>query len=217
MTKTRIEDNYHKSFGPVTLWWDDVAAIFDLLSRDCKTVELKTNEYVFTTLEEAREHFDGVPQHKVKFSAREPTVVIEPKWMWLESGKESAKLFIELDKIIGRRERRLVWLSTNAMFFPLLATGFAAWLWPYSQGQAWIFALQAVLFIVVMRGVWIDTKRPFVIYPWRQSEKKGFFSRNKDQLLMYIITGVVGALVGFAISQAKDKYLPDWLRLEQKP
>jgi hypothetical protein len=218
LSKVRIDPKFHTKYGPIVLWWDDIEEIFEILQTNASSVELETAQYKFTTLSVAKEHFGDTPQKDFKISASSPFCSFDKDSLCIGSGQSAAHIFYNIDKVLKKRERRPKWLHSWWLGVPAIGLGLPSLFLKIPEPYVTVLTgIQVVLSVLYARAIYVTMKSPMIVHTKRRSEARGFFQRNKDQLLMYMITGVVGAVVGFGLSQAKDKYLPEWLKLEQKP
>ena len=218
MSKIRIDQKFRANYGPVVLWWDDIEEIFEILQTNANGVELETAQYKFTTLSVAKEHFGDASQKDIKISASSPFCSIDKDSLYIGSGQSAAHIFYNIDKVLKKCERRPRWLHSWWLGVPAIGLGLPSLFLKISQPYVLaLTSMQAVFLVLYVRAIYVTMKSPMIVHTKRRSEARGFFQRNKDQLLMYVITGVVGAVVGFGLSQAKDRYLPEWLKPEQKP
>ena len=209
MTKIKIEEKYRAKYVPIVLYWDDVSEIFDILQANAKSVELETATYKFTQLAAAKEHFGDAAQFDVKISASTPYCTIEAGQLYVGSGQASAQIFLSIDRILKARERRPRWIYSGWRMLPVvMILGFVGFT-PFDEVTKGVLtAVQLALVVAFVFATYVSIRRELVVHTQRKSEARGFLERNKDQLLMYLITGVIGALVGFGISQVKDRYFP---------
>lgn len=208
MAKTKIETTYAAKYVPLVLWWDDVTEIFEILQADAKAVELETSQYKFTTLDVAKEHFGDTPQYDVKISASSPYVRISEGSLHVGAGPSSAKVFLEIDKLLKKRERRPKWTYKSWLIIPVIFLGFATFATTGEFVRAGLLGLQVAFCAIYVRAAYLSMKRGMAVYPRRASEKRGFLQRNRDQLLMYVITAIVSGVLGFAGAQLKDRLFP---------
>jgi hypothetical protein len=209
LSKIKIEQKYISKYSPIVLWWDDVTEIVELLQANAKAVEIETSQYKFTTLDVAKEHMGVEPQYDVKLCATSPYVNLDSSSLYVGAGPTSAQIFMELDKILKRRERRPRWLYSSWLMVPTIGLGLVPLASSLDETtKAILVAVQMIFACLYLRAMFVSMKRKMVVYTQKRSEVRGFLKRNKDQLLMFIITGVVGAIVGFGISQVKDRYFP---------
>jgi hypothetical protein len=208
LPKIKIEPNYTAKYVPVILWWDDLTEIFEILQANAKAVELETAQYKFTTLDVAKEHLGDAPEYDVKISASSPYVRLEAGSLFVGSGAASAQIFLEVDKILKRRERRPKWFYANWLVIPGLVLGVVAITKMDDTTKNILIAIQIFFTALFVRSIFMRMKRGLVVYSERSVEARGFLQRNKDQLLMFILTALVSGFLGFAGSQLKDRLFP---------
>lgn len=208
MTVTKIEKSLDRKYGPIVLWWDDVTQIFNSLSENCRSVELATTDYKFATLDAAKGHLGDGPQYDIRIIGSAPYSVVEDGRLHVSSGPNSAKIFLEIGELLSRRQRRPKWIYSSRLGVIVIILGPFIYLVADEYIKFGLLVVQCILTIIYVRGIAVSMKRGFVVHMQRKSEARTFLQRNKDQLLMYFITGVLGAVVGFGLSQVKDRYFP---------
>jgi hypothetical protein len=208
LTKTKIETSYDAKYVPIILWWDDVTDIFEILTVGTKSVELSTKQYKFSTLEAAKEHFGDIPQYDLTISASSPYATVTAERLHVSSGPSSAQIFLEIDQILKKRQRWPKWFYSNWLIIPVMSMGMLYFTVLDDLTKGILTTLQAILTAIFARSAYISVKRGLVVYPKKKSEAKGFFQRNRDQLLMHLITLTLGAALGFAGNQLKEKFYP---------
>jgi hypothetical protein len=208
MTITKIEKSFTRKYAPMVLWWDDVVEIFNRAKGLAKSVELSNADYKFETLEAAKDHLGSTPQSGIKIGSSSPYMSIDGGRFHVAPGERSAQLFLEIDEILSRRQRRPTWAYSSWMIVPIFALGGINFVVPGNYWKMGLLAVQIMSCMWYLRATFIDTKRGLVIHMQRRSEARGFFQRNKDQLILFIITAIVSGLLGFAGGQIKDKYFP---------
>lgn len=206
--KKRVEKSHHRKYTPIVLWWEDVTAIFEILSADCDKVEISTTEYVFGTLEAAKEHFGDTPQYEMKITSSQPWAVVEAERLMVGASEKAARIFMQVDTILSRRQRRFGWLYGNVGFFIVVMLGAVATVWPDGVLKLALFGVQGFFLLVYIPAAFISIKRQLVVYPWRRDQKRGFFGRNRDQLIMYILTTILGGVLTIGGLQIKERYFP---------
>lgn len=208
VSKVKIEASYSAKYAPIVLWWDDVTGIFEILQEKASSVEMETTQYKFTTLDVAKEHLGDAPEYGMKFSSSSPYVKLESGSLYVGAGPASAQIFMEIDAILKARERRPRWIYSGWLFMPVVVLGLVGFVLKEDATKSVVIAIQVIFALLYSRGIFMTMKRGLVVYPQRKSEARGFFGRNKDQLLMLVITAVVSGLLGFAGSQLKERFFP---------
>jgi hypothetical protein len=212
MDKVKIEKKYTKKYGPVVLWWDDVVELFENVRAAASDVEISTENYKFSTLEAAKEHFGEMPQYFFKIAASSPYVVVDGNKMgasvYVGSGPASGGLFVELDHLLTKSERKPRWLYSGWIVLPVLAMGPIQYAFSDWRLRLGVLGLQLVFLLWYCRVMFIGMRRGTVVYSQRRSESKRFVSRNKDQLALIIISALVGGVVAIGGAKLKEMYFP---------
>jgi hypothetical protein len=211
MAKQKIEKSYDRDYGPVVLWLDDIKEIYERLKATASDVEISNKDYKFDNLESVINYFDGHTQYQMVVSASKPYVRYSchrhGSSLRVGSGPSSAELFLELDEIIGRRQRKPKWAYSWWIMLVLMALGPLQFLFLEDTARRLgILAIQLILFAWFMRAMFIGLRRGSVIHMVKRSEAPDFLKRNKDQLLMMVISALVGGILTFAGTQLKDKF-----------
>jgi hypothetical protein len=221
MDKVKIEKKLTKRYGPVVLWWDDVVELFEAVRASAKDIEISTENYKFSTLEAAKEHFGETPQHVLKITASSPYVSVDGDKIgisvYVGSGPASAGLFLELDQVLSKRQRKPKWMYSNWTMLPPLALGPVQYAFSGVGLRLGLLGLQLAFFVWFLRAAFIGMKRGTVVYSRRRSESKGFVSRNKDQLALMIISALVGGAVAIGGAKVKEMYFPTTPTASESP
>jgi hypothetical protein len=207
LSKTKIEQKYSAKYVPTVLWWEDVTEIFETLQANAKAVELETAKYKFTTLDIAKEHFGTSPQYDVKFSSSSPYVNLEPGSLYVGGGPSAAQIFMEIDSVLKRRQRRPRWIYGSWLIIPSIGLGLVTYGIAGDTAKYTVLTVQVIFTLLYMYSVYVGLRRAMVVHPQKRSEVPGFFGRNKDQVLMYVVTTVLGGLLTFAGIQLKEHFL----------
>lgn len=213
MAKIKQDNNFSRKYAPLVLWYEDVEEIFDTLSNSAKSIKLSNGTYEFDNLSETRDHCSNEPQNKFKVSASEPYTRFEGDRMgaslYVSGNEKSAHVYFEINNVLTRAQRKPTilyrsWLVTVV----ILLLGAVP---RVIQDPIWsqiILPMQIAAFAWFLWIMFLGLRRATVVHLVRRSEGKGFFERNKDQLLMMIIGIIVGGLLTFAGTQIRDIYFP---------
>ena len=208
MEKVRKQKSFDQSYRSVVLWSEDLAEIMSLLSEKAKDVRLSTDDYIFKTVEEAKEHFGSQVQFAMEITSSSPFVRLEFSRMavrlHVSSGPQSAQLFHDINAVLVRRQRSAFyswwWLV------PIVLAGVASRFFPEQENA--ITVAQLVCTAWYLWVLFVTLRRTSVITLQRRSEARPFFERNKDQLILLLIGGVVGGLITFAGVVVKERFYP---------
>ncbi|OGW51895.1 MAG: hypothetical protein A2Y81_06770 [Nitrospirae bacterium RBG_13_43_8] len=145
--------------------------------------------------------------HDIRITGRHPyiSVEMEPNQIWLyisEDTPESRGLFEKIKAVLLRWRRRFTWLLHNSFLNGIASTltmvgavlGFRV------QSRflsVLIIALSLVCIFWAVYGFQDRTKRYTVIVSKHRIETPGFVKRNRDSILLAIISALIGALLTY--------------------
>jgi hypothetical protein len=209
MEKVKKPRKFGRSYRPVVIWLEDLTEIVSTLKESAKEVHISTEDYLFKTVEEFKEHFGSQPQFDAEImTIGGPYVRIEFGRMWVRvhigPGPQSAQQFHDIDAILTRRQRSIFyswwWLV------PLLLAAVAAHVFPDQAGA--IVVAQSVIGSWYLWVLFVGLRRSVVINLQRRSEARPFLQRNGDQLMLMLISAAVGGLITFAGVAVKERFYP---------
>ena len=210
MKKLKKQKNFGRSYRPVVIWLEDLAEIVSTLKENAQDVHISTEDYLFATVEELKGHFGTQTQFAMEVTGSIPYVRLELTRLWVKlhvsAGPQSAQLFHDIDSIFARGQRRFPFLYSNWMVLPILIGGPVVRFFP--EQIAPIVGVQAVLAVWYLWVLFIRMRQTAVVNLQRRSEVRPFLERNKDQLLLLLIGGIVGGLITFAGVVAKERFYP---------
>lgn len=208
--RIKKDKTFSKDYYPVVMWRDDIEALIDVLKEAGSKVSLSTDDFEFTSLDDAAQHFGGRPQFDLKISGIAPYAQLELSRgrtnLYVGRDANSVKIFHELDEIISKAQRKP---ATAYHFGLLMLINFAfIGLSQISVAAAWVAPVSVILFAWFIWAGFITMRRNSVINFQRRSEARPFFERNKDQLIIFLITAVISGLLGFAGAEIKNRLSP---------
>jgi hypothetical protein len=208
MEKLKKQKSFGRSYRPVVIWLEDLAEIVSTLRENAKDVHISTEDYLLATVEELKEHFGTQTQFAMEVTSSIPYVRLELTRLWVKlhvsAGPQSAQLFHDIDVVLARRQRSIFyswwWLVA------ILALGAAPHFFPEQATP--MLVVQSVIGVWYLWVMFTILRRTAVVNLQRRSEARPFLERNKDQLLLLFIGGIVGGLITFAGVVAKERFYP---------
>jgi hypothetical protein len=210
----RLLGREHAAFGPVVVTLDDLNAIVAILAGG--KIDLSNESYKFDTIDEAKEQFGSSPTCFFKISSYNPSASIDfdkvSAMLWVSGSPTARQLFHELDDVLMRCERkpRILYTSWMLLISNVPLVGSFAWPLFYagtpitSTIQIISITLQAVLLALFIWGQYIALKRHSVILFQRRQERKTFFARNRDAILLTVITSIISGAIGYGFAKMKE-------------
>jgi hypothetical protein len=197
---------------PVRLFLEDVERIACSFAEVSEKVELRTAEFSFESVSEFRQ-LDAERIHELHVQAREPHIS-------LDLSPDGAFLFISQDTPESRgvyEKAREVLLSckqplgavTGSVFGSatagiVLGFGLALGIWALTKGSQLLVTIAALALFGGVALFFAGLRTRFheysVIVLAKRSECKSYWRRNKDAIILVVISGVVGSLVTLLIN-----------------
>jgi hypothetical protein len=205
---------YTRSFRPIVLWRDDLERIIAILVARGEDVEIIAEEYSFETVAELVHHFGTIhPLTVLEIKGQKPYATLDlgrlDARLFVSSRENGSGVFFELSKVLAAGQRR--WPIIYSWPF-ILTLGWGNNVWPllgkYITGWEFRYAVLDWLVISFSWMIWamfIRLRRTSVVHLARRSEAQSFSQRNKDQLIVAIISAIVGALLGVAGAKLADR------------
>ena len=181
---------------------DDLASIEAVLRDSAEGLEIETDGFQFDSLEELTTKFHDRTLRGVDIRTRRPYVSIELTRMWAKlylgsSINASAGLFYRLDRILSRARRPLwplysyyfIWVLNGVFLLstPLHRYIGASAATPLVAGSlAWVIWANCVRF----------RRHSLITLAARGSSS--FWARKKDDLLLALVSALLGAILGVA-------------------
>lgn len=201
----KLAKSISKDLPPVRAYLDDIGDLYGVLKNNCKRVTLQTNEYELSDFEQLR-NIPSEEIHNLKLEAHEPYILLE-----LE--EYSARIFISTDstltrgilskmeEILGRCYRNIarlfIGLRANFIGPPILGALLFTSL-KMTEGLLLYGLLSAIVILFVCSIIWayrLSLKTYSTILLSERRKRKSFFAKNRDPMLVALITAVVTAII----------------------
>lgn len=204
----KLDQSISIQFPPVVLYLEDLEEIEHVLVRDAKDLVIRCEGYEFDSTAELATKLDGKQIHAMEFRADNPytSIDFDPFSTRIHVGTSNvhgAGISHLIANILQRRTRSFRWIykpwTPSLLLFgisigsPLLPT-------------PWNRLLYVLVFIWVLWSFWIDVKRHSIIRLVKRPAS--FFARNRDQLVITIISAVIGAILTMAATHLYSLLYP---------
>jgi len=207
----RIRQSHGEELKPVALYLDDLERIIEIFKEASDDVRILTSEYELDSIDEFRNLHEETLNY-LKISISEPFVSLElkPNGIWLFISEDeliSRGVFEKIKQLLHSRRRKLSWLTANP-YLAGAAVGSSAF--PFfkaidSQNVYWAVLGCSLLMIGAIWTWWSfagTLKKYSIVRLRRRAESPSFWKRKKDDIVLVIISAVVGALITLAITWA---------------
>lgn len=207
---TKIARHHSKSYYPVVLWLDDLQDIYEVLRSSSDHITIESKEHRFESISDVAAHFNSRTINYLKISSYSPHVSLElfPLWVsvWADGDKkDKPNPFYPIDRILSARQRKFPFLYSFVSFWILLgidqlASAFVPLYMPYS-----IYPKLAALAWLIWLG-WVRMRSCATINLVPRASARSFWERNRDQIFLALISGLVGAILGVAATKLSDRF-----------
>ncbi len=189
-----------KNYLTARLFLDDLKSIEELIGNN-QSYKIEAGDYEFKDVEELKNKHSNQKLNNVKISAHNPYITIEFHKMWVKlyCGSDdtgSAGLFYKLDSIISSSSRRFSFIYS---YYSIWIVNIAIFLIPKSSliySNKLIFNSLTPIFVLWI--AWVSYIRLLCsgeVILSGKGDVKNFFERNRDQIIVGIITGIVVAII----------------------
>lgn len=202
----KLEKPISKHFPPLRLYLDDVHAIYNILKKSCGGgVTVTTDNF---EIKDMAKFNDVGPEdiHTLKFDAREPYISLElgrsdaRLWMNIDSTLNKG-IAAEIEEVLSRCYRKIARIFANSFLSAFIGTIIflvpALFILFNIKGllSVGLFILFLVLYGLSFFFAALFSLRRYstIIFTERRGHKT-FFSRNKDTILVGIISACVSAI-----------------------
>jgi hypothetical protein len=211
MKKVKKEKSFSKKYWPVVVYLDDLREVVETMAQHCATLEISSEDYIFESLDDAKEHFGNRPQLNFKVRASDPYSYVEYSRMETElhvsPGGKSAQLFHEVDELMIRQQRHLPflyswWMWLPSMVLPLISL--AAQKHIGETGSSILSTIAMLFSLWFLYVMYINGRRHSLVKLQRRSELPTFLEQNRNAIVMSVITGLISGGIGYGFAKLKD-------------
>jgi len=211
----KLDGSRRDEYPPLKIYLGELEEIEKLLTQDGAVIEILTTEYKYTSIQEltddlSKKHLQTVKSLRIKTNTNFKTYVNLEMYESVASlyvsptDRGGAGIFYKLDDIL-RRCRIPLHKFYNHKFRYLLAivgiiVGYGSFL--LSQNLLpYVFIIWSASVGTLIWFAWsgyIVSKRHSIIALVHKHSEKNFWQRNKDALLVSIISAIIGFILGIA-------------------
>ena len=202
----RIPKNISKHIGGVKIYVEGLERIIDVLSREDPNVELTTDEFRFQNLEDLLSKYeksDYLQYLSIKISNPRISVSFDNNKVFIYASDNdalSSGLFLKVENIIKSYVRPIYILSNGFIYFPsiILLMTLVVLGGKFLPANIYNFlvpvAIGVSIFWAFLYAYLTFPHSANIVVPRRQSEGRGFFIRNRDSLILVLISALFGSI-----------------------
>lgn len=208
----RIKGILSKNYKCPKLYLEDIEKIFEILNEaEIKNINLRADGYSYNNLEELEEKKKKV--RDLYIETDQPHIKIEflrdsAQFYIFSDDLKSRGIFSSVNEIISRRERKLLWILTAYDLFIIILisiiltfTRFFKEDPHYIIKNILIISLGAILLWTPI-SILVHWKYFSIIDLIRKDKISNFFIRNKDNIIISIISTITGTIIGIFLGIA---------------
>ena len=196
-----------KMLGPVKLYYDDIEKIVSTLKEVNDNITLEGFDFYLDNIEELKDINETVLT-ELKISIRKPnlSVYLKPDGVSIYAGEDTAihrGLFEEIKNQLKKHRRPFSLITHNTTVAFSLAgalIGISISLITKTFTSFEYYRIIACCIIILASVVWSKitysnrNNKYSIIYPKRRKEAPNFLKRQKDQIILALISAIFGAL-----------------------
>jgi len=199
----KVEQHLQKNFKPIKLFYDDIESLYDIFREQTDEIKIEADMYELENINEIlsikKRYFTNL-----KFSIYKP-------YMSLEFSNNSIRLytsddtpiqrglFEKLNSLLKKKERFPLSLLLNPILsiIPVAILGGIFFIEDIT-----LRSIVSFITIIWLASIMLyDMKFHSMIIPIHKNSQPNFFQRNKDQIILVIISAVVGGLISTYLSK----------------
>jgi hypothetical protein len=214
MKYVKKEVSQRKRYKPVVISLDDLDAIMAILrNAGCERIDLSNKDYRFETLDEAKELFGSSPTCDFAISTYKPSASIDfdgsSTTLFVSASPTSRQLFHELDDVVARCQRPFRVIFSYWMLVVVTMPWIVSFAWePKYAGIPISLVVQLVLFVPLILGIFISLQKHSVIVFQRRHERQTFLVRNRDAILLTVVSSLISGGIGYGFAKLKEPTAP---------
>lgn len=210
----KIRRHLGEHLKPVKLYFDDIEELVDIFQSTGADIQIEADDYKIASPEEIlsinKPFFTNLSIRQRNISV---SVNFENDGIWLYAAEDTPaqRGLFELTKIVLRKKRRVL---TSFLQSPILIGVFLGTLIGFisslntTSGKWKIFigvsmTVSAILWVPF--AYWSRFRRFSIIIPFRKSSRPNFWHRNRDQIILALISAALGAIGAFVVAYILQK------------
>ncbi len=208
----KLKKHLHERLNPVTLYYDDVVKLVSIFKEAGDDIIIEFDEYKLQSLQEMLE-IDIEKSNNLSITLTNPNVSLDCRkdTIWIYAGEDTPVYRGVFEKI------KQYMVSKKRMFSPVYHSNFLSGgiaglaVWPLfyikEDKEHIVLWLFTALLMLTVGLVWmyfghIDKFEKYsVIIPKPRLSAPGFFKKNRDVIIVSLITAVFSALITWIITR----------------
>lgn len=207
----KVSDYLKNDYSLLRLYRDDLDNINEVISQFSPKSTWTTDKYTYDSFDEFINGNKQKELKKLEIQIYTPYVNIRLSKNLSELSVHSDEiahegLYNRLDRILSSKEFKLAFLFNAKVYWIVLIT---YWIILFSTNvniptpiSATFFGL--LIFVQGLGGYWKLTRNTIIKMTLKDDEK-GFVARNKDQIILLLLGGILGSALTLLVDYLKDR------------
>jgi len=205
----KIGNRQIKDFPPTTLFYDDLAEIVEIINSTCKKIEITTKDYEITDpkeLEVLAKKYSSGRFDNIKIQGYNPYINVELRTYGIqayisEDTTEQHGIIAKVRNIVTKGKKiNPEWLTKVFYLIITLVIAFLFLMKQFKLGLGFSLLFFASTPITLPFFVEYQMRNKVIIHTDPRGSEKGFYERNKDNLIVAVIAGVAVSVITYLIS-----------------
>jgi hypothetical protein len=215
----KVKQSFWKEYLPLRLFRDDVDVLYSLIATNCKEATIVIDNMKLADISELNK-IEKPRVFDLNITGKEPYIEIDlsnraARITHLDSDDIHLQgLTVKIEEVFKKRARLLRILAslfnTGKIWILTLALIMVPWFLPSDQKIALaLFLGSPLLFLCCFLWAWIiNFKRHSMINLCHSASSKNFIQRNKDQIIMTILSHVIVGTLAYLGGILTMKFMP---------
>ena len=202
----KLNKSINKEYPPVVLYLEDLEEIERVLRDNAKDFVITYGNCQYDSVNELVGAVGAKQILGVELKAQNPYTTIDLHKTWTKiyvsaSETTAVGVFHQIEEIILRCRRWFPWIYNP--FFPFVLSILLGPLIYLSTRYGFLIGVYPLMLVVVffVWGMWVSLGHHSLV--WLVKKPGSFIARNRDQLILAIVSGLVGAILGFLLAHAE--------------
>lgn len=202
--------SYRVELPPLVVYFDEIEEIIDCLKELSTEISIETENYSLSDISELKE-INKNQINQLEIRSRDPYISVD-------LGKSSASIYISEDNaaergvlekirlLLERRKRKLAWLA-HSSFLSGATTGASSWFFLFGAMNRDLTLIMQGILLLALGVFWMvfghknQFKQYSIIFTSSKEQTPGFLVRKKDDIIVALISGSIGALITYFLTR----------------
>lgn len=192
---------YGEFLYPVKLYLDDLKKIEAMLNEVSKDIKIESEGYEFSNIDELIQlQKESIETLCMKIYNPYLSIEFKKNEVWLYIADDTALsrgIYEKIKDYLYKHKRNLSWVRKNSLYTSIILIGYSIISGFFIKYMGITFAKINLAFMIGMflLVIYFSRAQFSLIYLVRRVEKPSFVERNKDRIILSIISAVFGGLV----------------------